>query len=1038
MEASTPRKLSTQIASANFDAVGYINALEIDLDRNFADVYVKMTNTFNQAEKDLSKQVINSFDKLDSTNESLNEASQEIEEVTKNMWAIKSFSLYEEERVFGVSEAMRSLGQAKENLELIIQLITQLDRLNELVTSLSPLIKGKKVIELLDVMQHLNPLIKQFREYSDVEHIGNTLHVYDEETVNIMNESKTILSAYEENTMNKKQIITTMQVIEETDNVKEFVKWVSGHLINGYNNAFPISGPSAGIDGVEKRYTWFKQKYEEFEKKFEGVFPEQWEVKTSFILEFVDATKIAFDLLLKNKDQASPNFLNVVSRALQATVVFERFVVQKVFGEQCEQLQQTIEFKEKTNPFEGGEKTTAPIRKELNEKTSNPFDEKKMNALLPESHIKKLNNKVNDKKPNPFGDDSDDVKENTKTPPKTKEKVQKKPNPFGEDTDDDESEESNIKKSDMKQTKKPNPFGEDSDDDNEKSDGKKNTQTVQTKKPNPFGEDSDEEEQQKEKQNIQGKKPNPFGEDSDDDVKGEPFVTKSITKNDTKILKKPNPFGEDSDEEDNKQLTTQIVNQKQQKKVNPFGEDSDDDSEDTKKRPIVKQSPKSVGKKPNPFGDSSSDESEETKVNPSPISLPAKMVDPKQKKENPFGDSSSDSEASKSSTKEEKKKPTFTESIKNAIINTITFSKDKEDTTKVEPLEEDQEEEYSEDTHIIKIGMLSKCFEPFMVDIVNAEATTLQKYISKQIVEENFVACFDGTLVSSKPVLAFFKKVLERIGDVTRGTPYKRLCEVSRKSYADYIFEIQKKIKAEAILKHCQVINTADVMNKKMLELIECREGIVMSEDNEIVSIKEVIKELVNYVLNNVKKVLDNFTKVRWDIGADKVDDSEDFANKTNTVIGWNFQNIKGKILANLYLIVCYDFCVKLAQNLFFDVFFKVGKMSENGARKMQMIFSSIKTFALKLNDVNGERCKMSGPSKQMSEEDFITNGRNAFNDIENTLKVIQVEDKNVALSLYQQICPDKSESDFEKIWKRKESGGIIKGGMKYITSFVK
>ncbi|ELP90632.1 hypothetical protein EIN_022410 [Entamoeba invadens IP1] len=155
---------------------------------------------------------------------------------------------------------------------------------------------------------------------------------------------------------------------------------------------------------------------------------------------------------------------------------------------------------------------------------------------------------------------------------------------------------------------------------------------------------------------------------------------------------------------------------------------------------------------------------------------------------------------------------------------------------------------------------------------------------------------------------------------------------------------------------------------------------------------------------------------MNWDISSESIDDEDDYVIKICEMINNQFGVIKANIFKKYYMRICHV-TVNMIIDEMFETIFKCKKISVEGAQKMQMGYSQIKSSLQKSPTIEVQSCKETGNREDvLSETDYAMQVKKLFLVIENTLKVLQCENKDTAFALYQQPNPNQSDELFISI----------------------
>ncbi|KAL7716743.1 Vps53 N-terminal domain-containing protein [Entamoeba marina] len=348
--------------------------------------------------------------------------------------------------------------------------------------------------------------------------------------------------------------------------------------------------------------------------------------------------------------------------------------------------------------------------------------------------------------------------------------------------------------------------------------------------------------------------------------------------------------------------------------------------------------------------------------------------------------------------------------------------------------EQENIKENLEKQTLFTVGLLSKCFEPYMSGYVQLENSNLNKFVERILKEEEFIEedDNDGILSSCKDYIFYSKKCGERCIQITQGKPLLDVCSTIAE-YAEYYSRglLEKSKTNDCVLKCCLSINTSDYLGSRLEQLLSQYVSMVTVEGTEqllafqfnIINtcVKPIIQYLVSYIINQIKEILMEMIKMNWDISTESFDDDDDYVLKTISLLQHEFTIIKSKIFSNYYLRLCHA-TVSLVIDELFESIFKTKRISVEGAQKMLMGFSQIKSTLQKLPLLEVNNSLIGKGEEVISETDYAIHVKKTFTKTENILKILQCDTKDSAFALYQQLYQNSSNDFFSKIWKKKDS----------------
>ncbi|ELP94844.1 hypothetical protein EIN_247980, partial [Entamoeba invadens IP1] len=289
------------------------------------------------------------------------------------------------------------------------------------------------------------------------------------------------------------------------------------------------------------------------------------------------------------------------------------------------------------------------------------------------------------------------------------------------------------------------------------------------------------------------------------------------------------------------------------------------------------------------------------------------------------------------------------------------------------------------------VGALSRCFEPYMSGYVELEDKNLTTFVTNSLNEENFKEeAEDGVLSSCKDYIFYAKKCGERCIQITQGKPLLDVCAQIAEHAEQYARGISAKCKEnDTIRRCCLAINTSDYLGGRLEQLLKgytdmatvsCGEELEIFQFNIINRcVKPIIQQLVVVLLESVKSVVGEVVKMNWDISSESIDDEDDYVIKICEMINNQFGVIKANIFQNYYMRICHV-TVSMIIDEMFETIFKCKKISVEGAQKMQMGYSQIKSSLQKLPMIEVQSCKETGKGEDvLSDTDYAMPVKKSF-----------------------------------------------------------
>ncbi|KAK4480319.1 hypothetical protein RD792_013388 [Penstemon davidsonii] len=309
-------------------------------------------------------------------------------------------------------------------------------------------------------------------------------------------------------------------------------------------------------------------------------------------------------------------------------------------------------------------------------------------------------------------------------------------------------------------------------------------------------------------------------------------------------------------------------------------------------------------------------------------------------------------------------------------------------------------------------GIISSCFDPYLMVYVELEEKTLMEHLEKLVQEETW----DIEEGSQTNILSSSMQVFQKILKAYATKLFARLPKggtgiVAAATGMDG--QIKTSDRDERII--CYIVNTAEYCQNTSGELAENVSKIVDSQYADKIDMSEVQDEfsavitkalvtLVHGIENKFDAEMAAMTRLPWGT-LESVGDQSDYVNGINTILASSIP-VLGRLLTPLYFQFFLD---KLASSLgprFYLNIFKCKHISETGAQQMLLDTQAIKTILLDIPSLGKQTSTAAGYSKFVSRE---------MSKAESLLKVILSPLDSVA-DTYCALLPEGTPSEFQRI----------------------
>ncbi|EKE40673.1 hypothetical protein ENU1_083370 [Entamoeba nuttalli P19] len=360
------------------------------------------------------------------------------------------------------------------------------------------------------------------------------------------------------------------------------------------------------------------------------------------------------------------------------------------------------------------------------------------------------------------------------------------------------------------------------------------------------------------------------------------------------------------------------------------------------------------------------------------------------------------------------------------------------------------------DKPLIFEGIIGKCFDGYMDFYIEKERENVMTFLNKFIKEE-FFEVDDGVVVllSSKDLILYYRKCSERCASLTRGEPLMELCKVIASCTVEYAKSLQQRMsttnKREMIKRQCLVINTLKYIYFRIERLLtvsfaelgeEIKEPMTNMQSGIIKIVGEIVEQLVVTILKPVDDIMTNMTKENWSPVEGETNWEIDYVDKMTICIKKNMGVIDDYLVNDYYLQIC-ELTTALFCEKYIDTLFKLKRINEFGAQMLLMDYSQGKNFFLKLpNRKNPITLDGIGDTsvKNTSYDlnEYSTECSKEYSKAEGILKILQITDKDKAMSTCQYFFPEMSSDFFPKVWALRDNRMLSAVTSKLNFSFYK
>jgi hypothetical protein len=260
--------------------------------------------------------------------------------------------------VHEICRDIRQLDNAKRHLQTTI---TALKRLHMLVTAVDQLkiaAKNRQFREAANLLDAVRQLLTHFETYSSVPRISELRSVVSSirsdltaevhrafEAVGQLAASTADPESFEREEVRPGEFRSlgeaalVVDALGSTARERQVSSFCAAQM-KPYEGLFPKNGPESGLEGLERRFAWFRRLLRSVDDRFESILPAHWRLQHRLCLLFLERTRAALLDVLSAEDSEAPD-VQVLLRALQKCLTFEKDAMSR-FGSTCKEADDAI------------------------------------------------------------------------------------------------------------------------------------------------------------------------------------------------------------------------------------------------------------------------------------------------------------------------------------------------------------------------------------------------------------------------------------------------------------------------------------------------------------------------------------------------------------------------------------------------------------------------------------------------------------------------------------------------------------------------
>ena len=341
--------------SSSFDVVAYINEIfpnEQSL-ASIDDVITKIESEISSLDEEISFAVQSSCEDQKKGEQALQESEESIQILVEQIQSIALQAKQSEQTVREITSNMKLLDLAKKNLSHSIAVLTNLYQLVSGTMDLESAVSSKKYDDAALHLQQTLDILHLVSKYNSVPKIADlSKRVTDLKTHLISQVSEELKQGLFNGTPNIKNLKDCCKVLEASVAVEaqeEILNKLIEAQLQDYKLIFEPSQDEAWLDQIDHRYVWARQRFAQFENRFNNIFPTSWNVSEKLAVAFCNETELQLTTVMQRRLRELD--VNVLWFAILRTFEFEDWLGKKYAGTHVSTLKKSPMKSEAGNPF---------------------------------------------------------------------------------------------------------------------------------------------------------------------------------------------------------------------------------------------------------------------------------------------------------------------------------------------------------------------------------------------------------------------------------------------------------------------------------------------------------------------------------------------------------------------------------------------------------------------------------------------------------------------------------------------------------------
>lgn len=309
-----------------FNSIAYINSLFpteqslAEIDNAVSRVRVKVA----RLDADILGAVREQTSAADEGRVHLQTSQQCVAQLFGKVRDIRTKAEANEAMVAQISRDIVQLDNAKRNLTASITALKRLQMLTDSIAQLRSMQRLRQYDESSKMLGAVVLFVKYFEDYNDVAQVkalkDDVNELCDSFRQQIYGEFETLINGREADAAARDAAYVVDALGEHARS--DFVQWFCNKQLGDYEATFSIESDAYALERTPRRFEWWQKLIENYEQRWQNVFPKEWAMDERLAEEFCSQTKLSIAAnLQEHRDRLD---VTVLVAALQQCLGFEK------------------------------------------------------------------------------------------------------------------------------------------------------------------------------------------------------------------------------------------------------------------------------------------------------------------------------------------------------------------------------------------------------------------------------------------------------------------------------------------------------------------------------------------------------------------------------------------------------------------------------------------------------------------------------------------------------------------------------------------